>query len=274
MAQRYYVIGGEYADISFTVPAPGCQLETHGPFESERDAKVCWRDLTGKTVDNAMVRYFLKEADEAAGKNYWVVGGEYADSSFTRLAAGKQLEVYGPYERAEAMGFWRAMAARSVDDAMMRYDIRKDYEAGESGGKLRGASARAVEPTATKSIAVGVTPEALIDLLSDATSWAKWATHTVKAATSKGSGTWDLETPKGPARLFIKADKATGIFDHMLNDASGHSWTVPGRVVAAGGGAVLILTFTKPPAFSASEFDADMAHVDEELAALKRLAEG
>ncbi len=273
MAQRYYVIGGEYADSSFTSPAAGAQLETHGPFASERDAKVCWRDLTGKTVDNAMVRYFLKEADETAGKNYWVVGGEYADSSFTKLAAGKQLEVYGPYERAEAMGFWRAMAARSVDDAMMRYDIRKDYEAGESGGKLRSA-ARTIEPTSTKSIAIATTPEALLDLLSDASGWSKWATHTVKSAKSKGNGEWDLETPKGPARLSIKADKATGVFDHTLHDASGHAWTVPGRVVAAGGGAVLILTFTKPPAFSASQFDADQAQVDEELAALKRVAEG
>ena len=61
-AKRYYVIGGEYADISFTLPAPGSQLETHGPFESERDAKVCWRDLTGKTVDDKL----LAEAGEAA----------------------------------------------------------------------------------------------------------------------------------------------------------------------------------------------------------------
>lgn len=273
MAQRFYVIGGEYADISFTVPAPGSQLETHGPFDSERDAKVCWRDLTGKTVDNAMVRYFLKAADETAGKNYWVVGGEYADSSFTRLAPNRELEVYGPFERAEAMGFWRGMAAKSVDDAMMRYDIRENYESGESGGKLRGAS-RAVEPTATKSLAVATTPDALISLLSDVTSWAKWATHTVKSAKSSGGGQWDLETPKGHARLTIKADKTSGVFDHVLVDASGHSWTVPGRVVAAGGGAVLILTFTKPPAFSAHQFEADMAYVDEELAALKRLAEG
>ena len=33
------------------------------------------------------------------------------------------------------------------------------------------------------------------------------------------------------------------------------------------------MTFTKPPAFSASQFDTDMGQVDEELAALKRLVE-
>ena len=269
---RFYVIGGEYSDISFSAPAAGAQLETHGPFESERDAKVCWRDLTGRTVDNAMVRYFLKAAEEAEGKNYWVVGGEYADSGFTKLAAGKNLEVYGPFERAEAMGFWRGMAAKSVDDALMRYDIRENYESGESGGKLRGV-ARAIEPSATKTIAIASTPEKVLATLSDANTWAKWATYTVKSAKSTGAGEWQLETARGPARLSIKAAKVSGVFDHTLVDGAGHSWTVPGRVVAAGGGAVVILTFTKPPAFSASQFDTDMGQVEEELAALKRLVE-
>ena len=269
---RFYVIGGEYSDISFSAPAPGAQLETHGPFESERDAKVCWRDLTGKTVDNAMVRYFLKAAEEAAGKNYWVVGGEYADSGFTKLAAGKELEVYGPFERAEALGFWRGLAAKSIDDAMMRYDIRENYESGESGGKLRGVT-RAVEPTATKSVVVAATPEKLLAAFADGAGWAKWATYTARSAKSAGAGQWDLETAQGSARLTIKADKASGVCDHTLVDGAGHSWTVPGRVVAAGGGAVLVLTFTKPPAFSAAQFDTDMGRVDEELAALKRVVE-
>ena len=134
--QRYYVIGGEYADTSFTTPAPGTELETHGPF-SERDAKVFWRSVTGKTVDNAMVRYFLKAEDQLNGKIYWVVGGEYADSSFSRLAAGKEIEVYGPFEKWEALGFWRGLTSKSVDDAMVRYDVRKNYQQDDSGGGLK-----------------------------------------------------------------------------------------------------------------------------------------
>ncbi len=124
----FYVVGGEYADTSFTTPAPGTELETFGPFASERDAKIHWREVTGKTVDNAMVRYFLKSAEQANSKIYWVVGGEYADSQFTRLAAGKELEVFGPFEKWEAMGFWRGITSKTVDDAMVRYDIRENYE--------------------------------------------------------------------------------------------------------------------------------------------------
>jgi hypothetical protein len=134
--QQFYVIGGEYADTSFTEPCPGTELEKRGPFP-EREAKAIWRELTGKTVDNAMVRYFLKAAEDQNEKIYWVVGGEYADSSFTKLAAGKELEVFGPFEKWEGLGFWRALTSRSVDDAMVRYDIRKNYNPNGDGADFK-----------------------------------------------------------------------------------------------------------------------------------------
>ena len=145
--QKFFVVGGEYADTSFTEPASGTELERRGPF-GEREAKAVWRDLTGKTVDNALVRYFLKAAEEQNQKIHCVVGGEYADSSFTKLASGKQLEVFGPFEKWEALGFWRALTSRSVDDAMVRYDIRKNYDADNGAqpmGKTSGPVTRTIE---------------------------------------------------------------------------------------------------------------------------------
>jgi hypothetical protein len=272
LAHRYYVIGGEYADMSFTVPAAGTQLETHGPFASEREAKVCWRDLTGKTVDNAMVRYFIKAGDDTGGKNYWVVGGEYADTKFTRIAAGKELEVYGPFARDEALGFWRGLAAKSVDDAMMRYDIRENYEAGESGGKI-GGDEKELPPSATKSIAVAVAPGALHDFLMDGSNWPKWASHTAKSARATGPSRWTFESARGPIHVTIKGDRATGVFDHTVDDAKGNSILIPGRVVPAGGGAVFMVTFTKPASVSDGEFQSDLTQVDDELRALKRVME-
>ena len=104
-SQRFYVVGGEYADTSFTIPAPGTQLEVRGLF-NEREAKVCWRELTSRTVGHATVRYVLKAEEEVASNSYWVVGGEYADPSFTKLQLGKELEVYGPFGKwKEALGF-------------------------------------------------------------------------------------------------------------------------------------------------------------------------
>ena len=127
--QTFYVIGGEYADTSFSNLIPGTELEVYGPFASERDAKVRWRELTGKTVDNAMIRYFLKHAEhDATKKDCWVVGGEYADTSFSRLAKGVDLEVYGPFTASDALMFWRGISAKTIDDAMVRYDVRENYE--------------------------------------------------------------------------------------------------------------------------------------------------
>jgi len=122
MAKKYYVVGGEYADTGFTQIAAGQKEERFGPFD-EREAHVCWRALTGKTVDNAMVRYFIRSEDEAASDEWYVVGGEYADTGFETIAAGRQLETYGPFARQEALNKWRELTGKTVDNAMVRYDL-------------------------------------------------------------------------------------------------------------------------------------------------------
>lgn len=122
MAKKYYVVGGEYADTSFTTIAAGAREERFGPFE-ERDAHECWRALTGKTVDNAMVRYFLKSDEDVCAAEWYVVGGEYADTTFTTIAQGKSLESHGPFSRTDALTKWRELTGKTVDNAMIRYDL-------------------------------------------------------------------------------------------------------------------------------------------------------
>ena len=274
--QKYYVVGGEYADTSFTTPAPGTELETRGPF-SEREAKICWRELTGKTVDNAMVRFFLRAEQELSGKSYWVVGGEYADTSFTKMQAGKELEVYGPFEKWEAaLGFWRGMTAKSVDDAQVRYDIRENYQPGDApiGGRGGAKNKLTLQPTQTKSIAIAATPEKVFAFLMDGATWPKWAIHNVKAVKPVAAGVWNLETARGPGQLTLKGDAASGVIDEVFVDADGNAWTVPGRVVSAGGGAVVVMTFTKPSGVNEIQFFQGMAQMDDELDTLKRVLEG
>ncbi len=124
---KYYVVGGEYADTSFMSIADGKSEEIYGPF-AEREANDFWRSITGKTVDNAMIRYRIRPDEKLEGKAYYVVGGEYADTSFTAIAAGKTLETYGPFTRREALDQWRAITGRTVDSAMTRYDIAPEEE--------------------------------------------------------------------------------------------------------------------------------------------------
>jgi hypothetical protein len=119
---KFYVIGGEYADTSFTEIASGHEEERHGPY-SENEARDVWRALTGKTVDNALIRYRIRPEHEVLGEVWFVAGGEYADTGFNKLAAGHGLECYGPYSRPEARAVWRALTGKTVDNAMIRYNI-------------------------------------------------------------------------------------------------------------------------------------------------------
>lgn len=263
--QRYYVVGGEYADTSFETPAPGVKLEKYGPF-SEAEATAFWRAITARTVDNAMVRYFLRPADQTVGKNYWVVGGEYADSRFVNLAPSRDLEVYGPFEKWEAQGFWRGLTAKSVDDALVRYEIRKNYTpAGNAAINKHKLSVR----TKTKSVAIAAAPANVFAYLADGANWPRWAVHNVLSASLRKDGNWDVKTPRGTAELKLKFDEGAGILDHDLVYADGAKRTVPGRLIACAGGAVVIMTFIKPFAMSESDFASDMARIDDELATLR-----
>jgi hypothetical protein len=127
MAKTYYVVGGEYADTSFSTIASGHTEDRFGPFE-EHEAHICWRAITSKTVDNAMVRYFIRSSEEASGETWFVVGGEYADTGFTRIAAGRRLETHGPFSRKDAMDKWRELTGRTVDSALTRFDLCTDRE--------------------------------------------------------------------------------------------------------------------------------------------------
>jgi hypothetical protein len=138
MARTYYVVGGEYADTTFTALASGQAEETFGPFE-EREAHECWRALTGKTVDNAMVRYFIREGGDGAASaaaSWYVVGGEYTGTDFTTIATDRRLEVLGPFDRPTALATWRELTGRTVDSALTRFDLCT-----ESDLKRRGLSA-------------------------------------------------------------------------------------------------------------------------------------
>jgi len=120
---KYNVIGGEYADTSFTELAPGTVQHRFGPL-THAEAMAMWRSLSAKSVDNCMVRYYVRAIEEEAEEQWFVAGGEYADTSFRKIATGLKLETYGPYaDRKQALAVWRAITSKTVDDALHRYDI-------------------------------------------------------------------------------------------------------------------------------------------------------
>jgi hypothetical protein len=58
---RYWVVGGEYADVSFERLAPGAREERHGPFASYDDAYAVWQVRARATIDDALVRFRIIE---------------------------------------------------------------------------------------------------------------------------------------------------------------------------------------------------------------------
>ena len=124
--KRYWVVGGEYADTRFIDFAPGKREEKLGPFDSYNEALKVWSGRAWSTVDSAQTRYVLLTEDvgTVAETLYWVVGGEYADTTFSKPAPGKRLERIGPFKtHDEAHKAWQGKAWSTVDDAHCQYRI-------------------------------------------------------------------------------------------------------------------------------------------------------
>lgn len=121
--QRYWVVGGEYETTDFARIAGGKAEDRHGPFGDFAAARAKWAALSMATVDNAHIRYRIEKED---AREYWVVGGRYADTGFARIAGGGTEERLGPFRsEREALDVWRAKAWQSVDDALARYHIER-----------------------------------------------------------------------------------------------------------------------------------------------------
>jgi hypothetical protein len=63
---------------------------------------------------------------------FWVIGGEYTDTSFSQLAPGKTEERYGPFQTyREAYDVWSARARATIDDATVRFRIIEEGAEGD-----------------------------------------------------------------------------------------------------------------------------------------------
>jgi len=125
----------------------------------------------------------------------------------------------------------------------------------------------------TKTVRIGCDPQAAFDFLADLGNWPRWAVVNVKSTRrSDDPDWWDMVTPRGAARLRMRADARHGILDHDFVDPQA-SWTVPARVIRNGDGTEFMITFFQPPGFTDAFFDEQIKLVDIELATLKDLLE-
>ena len=58
---------------------------------------------------------------------YWIVGGEYQSTDFAEMVEGHEEKRIGPFETyGAARKEWARLSWSGVDDAHLRYFIRKD----------------------------------------------------------------------------------------------------------------------------------------------------
>lgn len=120
---RYWVVGGEYTDTSFTKAVGGVEARI-GPFGSYDDAKAAWQQKAWETVDSANHRYRIEE-ENGGESHFWVVGGSYTDTHFEVPTDGGE-SWHGPFDSYEdAKAEWQRLSWASVDDALSRYRIEK-----------------------------------------------------------------------------------------------------------------------------------------------------
>jgi hypothetical protein len=121
MPESYWVVGGEYTDTSFTRIASGAEERRVGPFHSYAEARREWAALSMAGVDNALVRFRI---DKRGATQFWVVGGEYTDTSFRAIIGGGAERRVGPFSSYdEARNQWAALSMASVDNALVRFRI-------------------------------------------------------------------------------------------------------------------------------------------------------
>ncbi|MDJ0948079.1 MAG: DUF4170 domain-containing protein [Alphaproteobacteria bacterium] len=121
--ERYWVIGGEYTDTSFTSIVGGDVEQRYGPFESYDKAKAIWAGLSMAQVDNAHVRFRIEHEGVS---QFWVVGGTYTSTDFTSTVGGAPEDRIGPFESYEdALTEWRKQAWATADNGLVRYRIEQ-----------------------------------------------------------------------------------------------------------------------------------------------------
>jgi hypothetical protein len=156
--KRYWIVGAEYTDTSFKTVVGGGEEEWAGPFETHEEAESEWSRLSWQAVDNCHVRYRVVEraGDGWRGTlRYWVVGGEYTDTSFQRIAGGGREEWFGPFETFEAAeAKWSRLASETAHLCHARYRVveaqRPASDEGERGNPCPPTAATV--HTATRSM--------------------------------------------------------------------------------------------------------------------------
>ena len=87
-------------------------------------------------------------------------------------------------------------------------------------------------------------------------------------------GRWITQSPMGPVAVEMAAENTFGVLDHDVELPDGTRFHNPFRVVPAGDGCLFVFTVFQTEGVGAEAHAKDVAHVRQDLEALKGLLEG
>ncbi|MGJ7498629.1 SRPBCC family protein [Variovorax sp. RT4R15] len=99
-----------------------------------------------------------------------------------------------------------------------------------------------------------------------------WASGLAKGINQR-DGKWFADSPMGQVKVEMVAANSFGVLDHEVTLPNGISVHNAFRVTPCGEGSLLTFVVLRPGGVSQENFDADIAHVRRDLAALKELLE-
>jgi hypothetical protein len=120
----------------------------------------------------------------------------------------------------------------------------------------------------TLSVTIDAPYDAAFDYLSDGSNAAAWGVNFVKEVKETPSGL-AMVTPFGEFPFRVRADRETGVVDHVVGEA-----LYPARLVGNADGVDYMFTLQQPPEMPDDAFDAyGIPGMREELDTLKRILE-
>jgi hypothetical protein len=113
----------------------------------------------------------------------------------------------------------------------------------------------------------------VIAFLSDMNNWKTWAPW-VRSVSRSSARDWMLDTEAGPMKVRFVDQNSLGVLDHEVTLPSGIGSLNSMRVLANGSGSELIMVVFQSPEVSSDQFERDIEAVRDDLARIKKVAEG
>lgn len=103
-----------------------------------------------------------------------------------------------------------------------------------------------------KTLLVSRDPADVIEFFLDLKNWESG--EAIRNAKKLEDEWWQVDTPRGVAKIRIHPNKSLGLFDHEF-DGGGGWWTVFCRVTPNASGSTVSWTFVRPETMTQKEFE-------------------